>query len=490
MSKKSQVTLIVLLLLFGFSACTPDETQIPIATKTEALPTATPTLSPPTPTSLPSPTATQKSPFTSEGFSFLLQTDFTGYQIIDFSQMESLLFEPPGEARQYHLSANLSPSGERIAFPQSSGEIEVMTVESGQITSYIPLDDVDPIFSAEAATKTAQQRFSEAGLSIDVTSTALQSAYEQSKSILQWYQNDQTWLTAVETSQDSINLHLYNLETETLTQLESEPALVQSVHPSPTGAWILLKKGFLFDSSIWEDDRYYLLNAAEAETRPIALPENCDLPQVFWFDADHLGIIHQANLVGGFDFSLFNVPTSKMTQVFSGEFTELNNFDNKLLILSPASSDNTTLVELRSLDGEVTASKTIDALCTINAVFENQAILNCEIESMIFDQDLQMTKFDDPIFILSPAPTGDQILSVVRTGEIKLLDSNLTIKKSITLAAAPLEIRWMPDSSGFLYRTRGQIYWYDLSTESSQLLIVSDLFNDYTNVNGVWIDGN
>jgi hypothetical protein len=94
------------------------------------------------------------------------------------------------------------------------------------------------------------------------------------------------------------------------------------------------------------------------------------------------------------------------------------------------------------------------------------------------------------VFILSRPPTGDPILSVFRTGEIKLLDANLRRENSITLAEPPLEIRWMPDSSGFLYRGRGKIYWYDLSTQSSNLLIESDLFNDYTNINGVWLGGN
>jgi hypothetical protein len=472
------------------SACTHNDTQTPTETQTEEKPTSAPTSKPSTPTSTQALTPTQESPFPTNGLSFLLQTDFSAYQIIDFSKMRSYPFSPPGEAKQFNLAQYKSPSGSLIAFPNNPTEISVMAVKSGQITTYSPSEGTEEVFSVDAALDTAQQLLNESEAPIEMTPSIIQEAYDQSKSILVWYQNDTTWLTALETKNDRTNLHLYDLESRTRTQLESEPGLVQSIRPAPSGDWILLKKGYHFDPNIWEDDRYFLIDVNESVSQPIPIPAGSDLPAVFWFDADHIAIIHQARLVGGFDFSIFNLQTGQTTQVFSGEFTELSHWGGNTLVLSPATSDNTTRIELRSLDGGIIHSESIDSLCTISSIFDNQMILNCEIESLILDETLQMDRFDDPVFILSPSPAGDPILSIVRTGEIKLLDADLRLVNSITLAESPLEIRWMPDSSGFLYRGRGKIYWYDLSTQSSNLLIESDLFNDYTNINGVWIDGN
>jgi len=490
MRKLCPIILISFIFLLCLSACTPNTPQTPIETQTEEKPTSGPTSNPSTPTATKAFTPTQESTFPANGFSFLLQTDFSAYQIIDFSKLKSYPFSPPGEAKQYILARNISPSGSQIAFPKNPTEISVIAVESGQITTYNPSEGSEEVFSVDAAMNTAQQLLNESEATYEMTPSIIQEAYDQSKSILVWYQNDTTWLTALETKDDRTNLHLYDLESRTRIQLESEPGLVQSVSSGPSGDWVLLKKGYHFEPNIWEDDRYFLIDVNESVSQPILLPEGSDLPTVFWFDAEHIAIIHQARLVGGFDFSLFNIQTGQTTQVFSGEFTELSHFGGNILVLSPATSDNTTRIELRSLDGGIIRSETINSFCTFSHIFEKQVILNCEIESLILDETLQMDRFDDPVFILSRPPTGDPILSVFRTGEIKLLDANLRRENSITLAEPPLEIRWMPDSSGFLYRGRGKIYWYDLSTQSSNLLIESDLFNDYTNINGVWLGGN
>ena len=487
MSKKSKFVLIIAICLIGCAACAPTQTPAPTATMTKAPPTATASIQPATPTPLSSPTVTQRPPITTDGYGFLLQTGFSAYQIVDVTQKTSMPFNPPGEARQYNLAANLSPSRSLLAFPQDANDIAVLKLDDGQVKRFNPREDIEPIFDSEAALETAQEIFSEADLPLETPTEAIQNAYTQSQSIFRWYQNDTTWLIAVAVDEDRTNLHTYDLETGELTQLEAAPGLVQSISPGPSGEEILLKKGFLFDQTTWEDDRYYLINLAQKNVQPIPLPEGSDLPHVSWFDTENIGIIHQARLVGGIDFSLFNIETGELTQVVWGEFTELSNFNGNLLVLSPASSDNTTRVSYFLPGGEIFQS--IDSLCTINHVLESHVILNCEIDSFILDENLRMTRFDDPLFIISPAPDAEQILSVVRTGQIKLLDSSLTLEKTITLEAAPLEIRWMPDSSGFLYRGRGRIYWYDLSTESSDLLVESDLFNDYTNMNGVWIGG-
>ena len=488
MIKKDQVLIFIAIFIIITTSCSPDQTTVPTATRSQDSSTSTTTTHSPTQTVAPYPTSTGKPPISGDGTSFLLQTDFAAYQIINFPQNTLSPFSPPGEARHYNLNANLSPIRSLLAFPQNADNIPVMTLENGQVKVFNPLENQEPVFDIESAQEAAQQILTELEFPGEITRESIQDAYDQSTSTFQWFQNDATWLIAAAVEDDRTNLHTYDLETGELTQLETAPGLVQSIASGPTGEFILLKKGFLFDQSTWEDDLYYLISLDESNTQLVKLPEDCDLPQISWFDAENIGIIHQAKLVGGINFSLFNIETGEMTQVVSGEFTELSNFNENLLVLSPASSDNSTRVSLYLPDGEIFQS--IDSLCTINHVFESHVILNCELDSFILDENLRMTRFDDPIFLISPAPSGDQIISVVRTGEIKLLDSSLKTEKSLTLAEPPLEIRWRPDSSGFLYRGRGKIYWYDLSTESSDLLIESDLFNDYTNMNGIWIGGN
>jgi hypothetical protein len=77
---------------------------------------------------------------------------------------------------------------------------------------------------------------------------------------------------------------------------------------------------------------------------------------------------------------------------------------------------------------------------------------------------------------------------VTREGKSFLLNAALDEWQSLPLTGSPLEIRWMPDSSGFLYRTLGELHYFNLKTEQSRLLYTSDLFGDYTNLNAVWIN--
>ena len=488
MARKTQVLVLITLLIFATTSCSPNQNTTPSPTLAQNSSTSTTTPPPLNQTITPTQTEIVQPPISGNDFSFMLQTDFSTYQIIKFPNKTISTFTPPADERQYDLATNLSPSRTYLAFPKNTNDIVVLNLENGQINTFNPSENQSSIFNLDSAQKAAQQRLAEIELSADITKKSLQDAYNHSISGFQWYQNDTSWLISAPGDEDRTNLHAYDLESGELSQLESEPGLIQTFTPGPTGENILINKGILFDQMIWEDDLYYVINVNDGTTQPINLPIDCDLPQVFWFDAEKIGIIHQAKLIGGINFSLFDIETGEMTQVFSGEFTELENFNGNLLILSPESSENSTRVSLLFTEGKI--SQSIDALCTINHVFETSFSLNCELDSLILDNNLKLTRFDDPIFILSSAPSGEKIISVLRTGEIKLLDANLETEKSITLAEPPLEIHWRPDSSGFIFRSRGKIFWYDLSTESSDLLVESDLFSDYTNVNGIWIGGN
>jgi hypothetical protein len=103
------------------------------------------------------------------------------------------------------------------------------------------------------------------------------------------------------------------------------------------------------------------------------------------------------------------------------------------------------------------------------------------------DPELTTTPFSGPIFQLVSSPDGNTWVLVERSGQTSLLDSTLANPQPITLEGAPLEIRWLPDSGRFLYRTLGQLYQYDPVSDQSALLLESDLLGDYANINAVWI---
>jgi hypothetical protein len=57
----------------------------------------------------------------------------------------------------------------------------------------------------------------------------------------------------------------------------------------------------------------------------------------------------------------------------------------------------------------------------------------------------------------------------------------------LELEGRPLEIRWVPDGTGFLYRITGKLLIYDLESGESSLLLNAQSLGDYTNINAVWI---
>jgi hypothetical protein len=89
---------------------------------------------------------------------------------------------------------------------------------------------------------------------------------------------------------------------------------------------------------------------------------------------------------------------------------------------------------------------------------------------------------------LAPAPDGNQFIQVNQDASTILLDSSFEQIGLLSLDSQPLEIRWLPDSSGFLYRTPLSLFLYQMETNTSILLISSNLFSDYRNLNAVWIE--
>lgn len=114
-------------------------------------------------------------------------------------------------------------------------------------------------------------------------------------------------------------------------------------------------------------------------------------------------------------------------------------------------------------------------------------ILNCESQSFLINENLALPPFGESVFILSRAPNQRYFILISRSGETTLLNHALSEAEPLDLQGVPLEILWLPDSSGFLYRAQGHLYHFDLVKRKSNSLLKSDIFSDYTNLNAVWL---
>jgi WD40 repeat protein len=425
----------------------------------------------------------------SDGPFLLLQTDFHTYQVIDFSLGTITPFSLPDSDEKYNLASSLSPDGTRIILHTSTGEVQIMDLRTGNIIHTYELEPVSDSsrFQLEQAIAAALDTVPGLGYSKEEMQAAVESAYIESIRNIQWYQDEEHLHFISAGSGSSTQLCLGDLLTGEQIQLENLPGLVQSVWVSPDGNYILLKKGFLFEPGAWQDDRYYVLTTSSGEAQLITLPEDVENPSLSWLTSQSIGIIHQTVITGGVNYSLLDILSMETRQVIEDAFTIIRPYSGKLLSLQQHQEDHTTSLSLFDFDGKTLQSITLDNLCTLKTVFNQKIILNCETESLTLDEDLQATAFGDAVFLLAPAPDKHASILVTRSGSVFLLDAALESEQTLTLDGNPLEILWLPDSSGFLYRTLGELYYHNLASGENLLLLTSDLFGDYTNLNAVWI---
>jgi hypothetical protein len=249
----------------------------------------------------------------------------------------------------------------------------------------------------------------------------------------------------------------------------------------------LLKIGSITEPGYWRDDQYAVLNLSTGEAQPIDLPADAQNPILAWYGASTLSIIHQSQPVGGVDFSLLNLEDMTNQLVIEGQFSAIRPYQQGLLVFKPEPDSTQTIVERRDAAGDLIDETLLPEQCTLNLIVQDKVVLNCETESLLMDSDLTTTTFSGPIFQLISSPDGGTWVLVERSGQTSLLDSALANPQPITLEGAPLEVRWLPDSDRFLYRTLGQLYLYDPASDQSTLLLESDLLGDYANINAVWI---
>lgn len=477
--KKSRLTLLFFAFLLILTACqgTP-ETLTPKPSPTIGqVPTATEA-----PTPSPTSTSTQLPLPVSEGPFLLIQTETQIYEIIDFASGERYPIELPNVGQRIGLSGSLSPSKHILKLPIQESQLKLFNFITGDLQT---IDLPNSGFDAEATAELAQAAFEDMGLTLEGAIDAVQASFDNSIANTRWYQDDEHLLTVTPGSPTSTQLSLVDVASGQVETLETLPGFLEKYTLS--GDLALLKKGLINEPGYSLDDRYYVLNLATRETQAIELPADVDNPNINWFGASALSIIHQSQPVGGVNFSILYLDDMRTQLVIDGLFSSVRGYQDGLLVFRTDPDTMENLIELTDLSGQIIKEAKLESAGNIVTIIGDKIILNQETESIIIDSNLDSAEFSGPIFLLSSAPDGSTRVLVNRSGQTTLLDAALGNPQPIELEGAALEVRWLPDSSAFLYRTLGKLYLYDLAEGNSTLILESDLLGDYANTNAAWI---
>jgi len=475
---------ISLILLGGILGCLPEpDTSVPVTVMPV---TSTPALQP---TSLSTSTPVLPPVQELEGPLLLVQTDVDAYHILDIASQTSIPFSLPSESREISLAKNLSPSKSHMLIATDTNDFLILTIHSGEV-HFLPKSPIEPSqFNFEQAATQAQQALPELNYTELGIQAALHNTLTTSTGIVSWFDSDQHLITVDIGSESSTNLTLLDVETGERSRLESAPALVEAFWVSPDRQRILLKKGFLIEPGIWQDDQYYVIDMGEHTFIAVTLPEAVDNPSVFWFSNELIGIIHQLAPVGGNGFSLLNVNNMQSRSVLSEPFTAISTYQDHLITLQVDQETQTTNLAVRLQTGEVIDSITLESMCSLfTFVDADRFLLNCEEHSLLVDGDtLQSVPFKDPLLHYSRSPNRESILLTTRSQKTYLLDPTFTDEIQLSLMGEALQVLWLPDSSGFLYRSSDHIYLYYIAEQANHLLFTASFFRDYRNLNAVWI---
>lgn len=488
--KPFPVLILLSIILLSAAGCAPLSASEPADAVTPAfLPTVTNQAAvSPTPSPTSQPTVASYYPLTSDqGPLLLLQTGFFEYQYLNPITQARFPFEPPIADSQFRLRANLSPSGTRMFFPLNDQTGVIVNLQTGAVEQTYDFSSPD-LFNPELAIIAAESLVTELNLTEAGLLEAVTQSHQSSTALLRWHQSDRYHLSVQDSGPTATSLYLDDHQTGARLQLEDQPGFVEVYSVGPDGNRILLKKGFVFKPGAYRDKSYYLLNVADQTLQPISLPEDIQNPSLTWFNAESLGLIHHAYMAGGTGFSLIDAQTLQAKPIITGEFSDLRHFGEHLLAIQHNFDPESTTFSLFSLQGETVATQRIERLCFYQYPALGRIIFACDLESYLLDQNLGVEPFSDNVLNLYPAPNGNTFMMTNRAEQSFLLDANLNVQSELTLAEQPLEIQWLQDSNGFIYRTHGRLHYYDLSSQSSHLLLESDLFSDYTNINFVWVN--
>jgi hypothetical protein len=477
------IGLIVFFILSAMMGCTVvlEETTYPAAATTLP-PRPTITLHPSS-----TPLITHQPLSSSSGPYLLIQSDITQYEIIDLSTKISASFDPPSPAGQYRLSGLQSPSGRLMFFPTDHDQIMVTDLTKDEVLDTHLLLDSEFEFKSDLAVDKAQSFLEEGQYSHDSLKAMVEDAFQKSLSDIRWYKNDQYWLLPRVSSPTSTNLTLYNLDSKSFTNLENQPGLVLGFQVGPDGDHILLKKGYINEPLMWKSIQYYLVDVNRRKTEPILLPENINNPTLFWLQNDTIGIIHQMAPIGGLDFSIMNLNGDETKQIINGAFSHISLYNGSIFWVKESLTEKMTTVGLSTLQAETLRQQTIDQRCSYKTRMDNLIFLNCEMDSLFINENLDVTPVGSSVSLLVPASQSEIAVLVTQDEAVFLLNRKTLERDPLALEGRPLEIRWLPDGTGFLYRITGKLLIYDLESGESSLLLNEQSLGDYTNINAVWI---
>jgi len=425
----------------------------------------------------------------SENVLFLVQTGAASFTLLDVKHQIATPYDFPAGNQQYDLAAGLSPNGTQMILPVSDRKVVVLNLGTGEVHTTYDLTSDSAIFQAEQAAEVAKATLPDLNYSDQRLIMALENAYRQSKMNIQWFRNDNYCLSVLDGSATSTHLILDNHQRGTREQLEGKPGLVEDYWVEPGGERILLKKSFLIDPGTWQDDRYFLVDPDLGTASAISLPGSIENPLVFWFTQDAIGIVHQPDFFGGTNFSIVNTTTLESHLVLKGTFTSINILGSNLLSCHQNHENQTTIFNLLTHDGQIIGSQTIDTLCSVKAAVDShQLLINCEDKSMIIkDEPFTVTPFSDPVNIFSPSPDHSQTAILFNDQSVFQFSEGLAEGTPLQLQETPDEIHWLPDSSGFLYRAMDRLFYHNPIAQEDHLLISSNFFIDYRNLNAVWV---
>ncbi len=483
MQKIKPIYLFFSLILIILSACSHQQPNDPVITPTLKPTSPEPTTSPEhIEDQLPSPETISSGPL------LLIETDFNQFDYLDIKTGTTHPFFIPDMAGRIILASARSPNGNQILYRTTSGTYQTINLvnnEIGPVNNKLDISRFNPALAAdEAFANLPDIKFSQEAM-LD----AVENALTTSMQITRFFNTDDDFLTVQVTGETATSLHHYDRNNEQILRLENAPGLVEDFWLSPDGTKVLVMKAYAFEPSLWQGRRYYIIDVQSQELTAVPLPDNVDRPNVSWLNPHTLSITHQTEPVGGIDFSVLDIDTMALKQIVQGEFSGLRRYGNNLLLIHHNYEDSTTRIAQLNLNGETMQSIMIDAVCFFQTQIGTRIVLNCEQESMLLDSDFEVRTLGEPIALVSSSPDGQHILFVEREGKIYFSEQNMLEKQEIKeLSGTPLEIRWLPDSSGFLYRVQGQLHYYDFSINQSQLLLESNVFSDYANINAIWVD--
>jgi hypothetical protein len=176
--------------------------------------------------------------------------------------------------------------------------------------------------------------------------------------------------------------------------------------------------------------------------------------------------------------------------VIKGPFTHISQYKDELFVLKQNNSSDITTTSLITYQGDMLKQQELNDQCFYKGRMSDFILINCETDSLLLDGNLDVTPLGDRVSLLSSAPGGEFVIYVNKDGGTLFLNQISLERQPILLEGTPLEIRWLPGGSGFLYRLSGELYLYAIDRKQSTLILTSAHLSDYSNINAVWIDMN